>query len=79
MRSAGSFLVGAVIGGLVGAAMGLLFAPSSGKELQSQIQDRANQIQSDMREAASAKRAELEAQLKNMRAPKETVVIVEEM
>jgi gas vesicle protein len=66
-----------VIGGLVGAAMGLLFAPTSGKELQTQIQDRANQIQTDMRDAANAKRAELEAQLKSMRAPKEPVIVEE--
>jgi gas vesicle protein len=77
MRSAGNFLVGAVIGGLVGAALGLLFAPTSGSELQAQIQERANQVQADMKEAASSKRAELESQLNAMRAPKEAVVVEE--
>ena len=79
MRSAGNFLVGAVIGGLVGAALGLLFAPTSGAELQAQIQERANQVQIDMREAAAAKRAELESQLSQMRAPKQTTVSEEEI
>ena len=74
MRSAGNFLVGAVIGALVGVALGLLFAPTSGAELQSQIQDRAVQVQADMKEAASSKRAELESQLAAMRTPKEPVV-----
>ena len=79
MRSAGNFLVGAVIGGLVGAALGLLFAPTSGAELQSQIQERATQVQADMREAAVTKRAELETQLNAMRAPKQSTVIEEEI
>lgn len=33
----GSFLVGVVIGGLIGAAIGLLLAPRSGDELRGQV------------------------------------------
>jgi gas vesicle protein len=33
----GSFLAGVVIGGLVGIAVGLLLAPSSGDELREQV------------------------------------------
>ncbi len=33
----GSFLAGVVIGGLIGAAIGLLLAPSSGEELREQV------------------------------------------
>jgi gas vesicle protein len=33
----GSFLAGAVIGGLIGAAIGLLLAPASGEEMREQV------------------------------------------
>ena len=33
----GSFLAGVVIGGLIGAAIGLLLAPQSGDELREQV------------------------------------------
>jgi gas vesicle protein len=33
----GSFLAGVVIGGLIGAAIGLLLAPSSGEEMREQV------------------------------------------
>ena len=35
----GSFLAGAVIGGLVGAAIGLLLAPQTGEELRDHVVD----------------------------------------
>lgn len=35
----GSFLAGAVIGGLIGAALGLILAPQSGEELRDQVGD----------------------------------------
>ena len=35
----GSFLAGAVIGGLMGAALGLILAPQSGEELREQVGD----------------------------------------
>lgn len=33
----GSFFAGVVIGGLIGAALGLLLAPSTGEELREQV------------------------------------------
>ncbi|HEX2195099.1 MAG TPA: YtxH domain-containing protein [Candidatus Limnocylindria bacterium] len=33
----GSFLAGVVIGGLIGAAIGLLLAPASGEEIREQV------------------------------------------
>jgi gas vesicle protein len=33
----GSFLAGVAIGGLIGAAIGLLLAPSSGEEMREQV------------------------------------------
>ncbi len=35
----GSFLAGVVIGGLIGAAVGLLLAPQTGEELRDQVGD----------------------------------------
>jgi gas vesicle protein len=35
----GSFLAGAAIGGLIGAAIGLLLAPSSGEEMREQVNE----------------------------------------
>ena len=35
----GSFLAGVVIGGLIGAALGLVLAPQTGEELRGQIDD----------------------------------------
>ncbi len=35
----GSFLAGVLIGGLIGAAIGLLLAPASGEELREQVGD----------------------------------------
>jgi gas vesicle protein len=69
MRGFISFLVGLLMGGLVGATLAVLFAPTSGAELRGQLQDRAQRIQLDVKEAASARRAELEQQLAALRSP----------
>ncbi len=42
MRRITSFLVGAVMGGLVGTTLAMLLAPYSGKELRAQMQARVN-------------------------------------
>lgn len=65
------FIVGALLGGLVGATLALLLAPSSGEEFRFQIRDRAITLQDDVKKAASDRRAELEEQLAAMRAPKQ--------
>ncbi len=69
MQKARSFLSGSLFGLLAGAAIALLFAPSSGEELRNQMQDRANRIQSDVKQAAETRRTELEQQLANLREP----------
>ena len=40
MRRVTSFLSGSLVGALAGAALALLFAPSSGEELRQQMQER---------------------------------------
>jgi len=70
MRKIFSFIVGAALGGLVGATTALLLAPASGTDLRSQLRDRALRVQEDVKAAAAARRIELEQQLTALRAPR---------
>ena len=69
MRKLASFLSGVIVGGLVGATFALLFAPSTGGELQGKIRMTAAELQNEVRSAAQNKREELQKQLENMRKP----------
>jgi gas vesicle protein len=70
MRKALSFLSGATLGALVGSTFAILFAPVSGEELRAQMRARAERIQSEVNQAASQRRMELERQLAALRTPK---------
>jgi|OpeIllAssembly_1097287.scaffolds.fasta_scaffold1413152_1 gas vesicle protein len=70
MKKALSFVIGAVVGGLVGATLAMLFAPESGSELRLQIRDRAGAFGEEIRHAVTSKRIELQDRLESMRAPK---------
>jgi gas vesicle protein len=70
MRRVFSFLIGASIGGMVAAVLALLFAPASGQELRAQVNDRIKAFSTDIRQAASTKRIELQERLEVLRAPK---------
>jgi len=70
MRRVFGFLIGATIGGLVGATLALLFAPASGEEIRSQINDRTQLLAAEIRQAADSKRIELQERLEILRAPK---------
>ena len=70
MRRFLSFLAGALVGGLVGAAVAILLAPVSGSDLRSQLRDRALKMQDEVKAAAAARRLELEQQLAALRAPR---------
>ena len=65
-----NFVAGATLGALVGAATALLLAPISGEELQTQIRNQVEQIQLEVKTAASDRRAELEEQLASLREPR---------
>lgn len=69
MRKFINFLFGAMIGALVGATLALLLTPSSGENLRSQLGDRVSQIQTEIKQAAAARRVELEEQLAKLRSP----------
>jgi gas vesicle protein len=70
MRRVFGFLIGAMIGGLIGTTVALLFAPTSGTELRSQISNRAQAFATDIRQAANTKRIELQDRLEVLRAPR---------
>jgi gas vesicle protein len=68
MRKFFSFLLGILVGGLVGATISLLFAPESGNHLRSQIRQRAESFSTEVRQAVNTKRIELQDRLENLRA-----------
>jgi gas vesicle protein len=56
----GSFLAGVVIGGLIGAALGLLLAPQTGVELREHVGDFVDSKKADWDEAVNEGRAAAE-------------------
>lgn len=71
MNRALNFILGATIGGLIGATVAILLAPSSGEDLRAEINLRTNQIRSEVSQAAADRRAELERQLAALKAPQQ--------
>jgi len=69
MRRAMSFLTGTLMGGLVGVTLALLLTPASGDDLRGQLQTRSQNIQAEIKAAVASRRAELEAQLAELRKP----------
>ena len=69
MKRAMSFLSGTLMGGLVGVTLALLLTPASGSELREQLQNRRQSFQTDIKAAVASRRAELEAQLAELRKP----------
>ena len=78
MRKFFSFLMGTVMGALVGATVALLLAPESGEEIRGSIRQRFMALQEELSEAAASRKIELEKQLANLRQPKSTSVPLEE-
>jgi gas vesicle protein len=70
MRSVTNFLGGFAVGALIGAGIMLLLTPYSGEELRGRVQSEAARIQSEVKQAAEDRRAELEEQLSALRQPR---------
>lgn len=70
MRRILSFLLGVILGGLVGSTLALLFAPESGTELREQIRERFSALGAEIRQAATARRIELQQRLETLRSPR---------
>ena len=71
MRRMFGFMMGILLGGLVGATIALLLAPDSGEELRNQLRSRGEGFFNDVRQAADERKIELRQKLDEMRAPKE--------
>lgn len=69
MKKALNFVLGAILGGIVGSAAALLLAPSSGDELLEKLESKAKNIQIEIKEAATKRRVELEEQLEDLKKP----------
>ena len=70
MRRFFSFVSGAMVGGLVGATLALLFAPFTGNDLRTRMQGYCQQMGDEMKKAAAERRAQMEAQLAELRSPR---------
>ena len=71
MRRMFGFLIGVMVGGLVGSTIALLIAPESGDELRGLIRQRGQGFVNQVRSAAQQRQIELEERLEMMRAPRE--------
>jgi len=67
MKKFFSFMAGAITGGLLGAAIALLFAPSSGKILRTKVSEYIFEITDNARQAAQEKKEELEEKFLKLR------------
>lgn len=70
MRRTLGFLIGVLVGGLVGAATALLLTPSSGQQIRGALRDRGQALIDEIRLAADSRRIELRERLENLRAPR---------
>jgi gas vesicle protein len=66
-----NFLIGAILGSLLGASIAIMTAPASWDERREQIQDRAQRLQLEVKNAAATRRAEMEQQLAALRVPRQ--------
>lgn len=71
MKRMFGFLIGVVVGGLVGSTIALLLAPEPGEELRVQIRERGQNFFNEVRHAADERKIELRQKLDELRAPRE--------
>jgi gas vesicle protein len=69
MKKLFNFIFGAIIGGLIGATVALLLAPSSGDDLLNDVRQRFGSLQKELGEAVSQRKVELETRLNDLRKP----------
>ncbi len=68
MRRITGFLIGIVVGALVGSTVALLLAPETGEKLRGEIRARGDGLVADVRQAAEARRIELTNRLESLKA-----------
>ena len=67
MSKSSNFIAGAVFGVAIGSILGLLFAPKGGEELRKDLQEKADQITLEVKNAAAQKQQELEKELNSFK------------
>lgn len=72
MRRIFGFLIGILVGWLVGSALALLLAPASGEKLRTDLRSRSSGFVGEIKTAAGTRRKQLEDQLAALRAPRTT-------
>jgi len=72
MRRMFGFLIGVVVGSLVGSTIALLLAPESGERLRGQIRERGQNFLAEVQNAAHSRRIELRSRLESLRAPRDS-------
>lgn len=66
MRRTGMFLLGLLLGGLVGLVLALVLAPNSGEKMRKEAQEYYDQLLAEARQAAEDRRKALEMELENL-------------
>ncbi len=67
MRKFFAFLAGMMCGAIVGAAVALVFAPMSGRDLQTEITDRFEQLKAEIESAVTEQEKRLRAEFERMK------------
>jgi len=67
MGKTSNFILGAIFGGILGAAAAILLAPGSGDETKTAIRERVNHLAKEFNIAMQERRQELEAELKEFK------------
>jgi len=71
MSKSSNWVMGAIIGGIVGSMLATLYAPYSGLELRTRIKDYIQNVQNEVQQAGNERRLELEAELEKLRSGEE--------
>ena len=69
MRKIFGFMIGVVVGSLVGSTIALLLAPDSGESLRAELRERCLAVQAEIRNAAEVRSIELRERLEELRKP----------
>ena len=69
MRRFTSFLLGLFTGAVLGSALGLLLTPESGSDFRNRVQGFLTKLKTEVQQAMTERRAELETELENLRNP----------
>jgi gas vesicle protein len=73
-KSGGSFFSGLLVGGLLGAAAGLLLAPQSGQRTRTMLRDKSLEVRDQVKHTAQETRERAEMLVEDTRSKAETLV-----